>query len=94
MFPLDAVMVPAWHDHLMVSPKWPERLGRQAPMLGICVSDFEVVSPGVLRFKVERRADYLGNSIPYLGDAVGKRIVLPADEFILTRNNERCSRAR
>jgi hypothetical protein len=90
VFPLKALMIPEWNDYLAVVPNWPDA---PAVTLRMCVSDFRVVAPGALSFTVEQRAAYLGNAVPYLGDAVGKQIVIPATQFMLTENNERCSRA-
>ena len=79
-FPLDALMVPTWYDHLTFVPKSPnyERTVR------VCVSDFEVVAPGVLSFKVEgaRRVGWM----------VGQEFVMAAEDFSLARNEERCPR--
>lgn len=92
LFPLQALMVPAWHDQLIVAPRWPWADIEEHPIL-LCVSDFEVVSPGVLSFQVEERAPFLDSEVPYLGDVVGKSIVVPATEFVLSRSHEFCSRA-
>lgn len=82
--PLDALMVPRWNDHLSFTPHTPDIRGT----IRICVSDFEVLSDGVLSFTVEDgRRDYGWFE-------KGKRYVIAADGFTLQENNERCGQAR
>jgi hypothetical protein len=82
--PLDALMVPRWNDHLSFTPHTPDIRGT----IRICVSDFEVLSDGVLSFTVEDgRRDYGWFE-------KGKRYVIAADGFTLQQNNERCGAAR
>ena len=78
-FPLDALMVPTWYDRLSFVPKSPD-YGRT---LRVCVSDFEVVAPGVLSFKVE------GGQASWM---VGQEFVMATEEFSLARNQELCPR--
>jgi len=82
--PLDALMVPRWNDHLSFTPNTPDIRGT----IRICVSDFDVLSDGVLSFTVEDgRRDYGWFE-------KGKRYVIAADGFTLQENNERCGQAR
>ena len=79
-FPLDALMIPTWYDQLAFVPNSPN----YERTLRLCVSDFEVVAPGVLSFKVEgaTRRSWM----------VGHEFVMAAEEFSLARNQELCPR--
>jgi len=82
--PLEGLMVPRWHDHLSFTPRAPDISGT----VRICVSDFRVLSDGVLSFTVEDgRRDYGWFE-------TGKRYVIAADAFSMQMNNERCPEAR
>lgn len=80
--PLDALMVPRWNDHLSFAPHTPDIHGT----VRICVSDFAVMSDGVLTFTVVDGGRDYGWFEP------GKRYVIAADGFTLQENNERCGR--
>ena len=82
--PLDALMVPRWNDHLSFAPNTPDIRGT----IRICVSDFDVMSDGVLTFTVVDGGRDYGWFEP------GKRYVIAADGFTLQENNERCGRAQ
>ena len=83
-FPLEGLMVPTWYDHLSFTPRAPDISGT----VRICVSDFTVLSDGVLSFTVEDgRRDYVWFE-------PDKRYVIAADEFSMQMNNERCPEVR